>query len=269
MKHYLRMELKRAFWNRRLLPALIFGFGLSVWHCFAYIVPLRGWIFAGGYPLSAYNRWLGGEYYSLQSTLFYLLVPIVCALPYGDSWLCDCAGSIGGQAVIRGGKRPFVQTKLLVSFLTGALIAVLPLLFDFVLTSAILPAIVPKAGLGLSPISTKSLLGDLFYAKPFWYVLVYLGINGLFFGSLNTLSIAAGLFTANRYMAILTPFFCYMALHCAGTTIQRFELCPSGFLRPCQQFITTWVILGAEVMGIWSFGVFAAFRYIREEHGMR
>ena len=118
MKRYLNMELKRAFLNKRMVLALSFGVLLSIWHYLGYIFPLRNYIIAGAYPLSAYNKWLGGECYSLQSSLFYMLLPILCALPYGDSWVYDCLSSIGGQAIIRGGKRAFVLTKMLVAFMT-------------------------------------------------------------------------------------------------------------------------------------------------------
>ena len=268
MNRCLKMELARAFANRRMLPAVSFGLVLSIWHYFIYIFPLRGCVLAGGYPLSAYNKWLGGESYSLQSTLFYLLIPLACAYPYGGSWLYDCTSSVGGQAIVRGGKRDFICAKLFVSFLNGAVIAILPLWFDFALTSTTFPAIMPQAGLGLSPIGPGALMGNLFYIHPFLYVSAYILLNGLFLGLLNTFTIAARLFTRNKYMVLLMPFICYMALHCAGTTLGRFEICPSGFLRPCQQFRTSWAILGMELLVMLAAGILSAVKYIREEHGL-
>ena len=268
MKRYFRMELRRAFRNKRIITAFSLGIGLSIWHYFAYIYPLREFVYIREYPLSTYNKWIGGECYSLQSSLLYMLLPIICALPYGESWIYDCTKSIGEQAMIRGGKTPFILTKFLVSFVNGAIIALLPLLFDFALTSSVLPAIMPKVGLGLSPIGARALLGDLFYDYPFIYTLIYIGINGLFFGLLNTLSFVSRLFTTNRYMVILAPFLYYMAFHCIGTTIHRFDLCPSGFLRPCQQFETTWSILIAEIFLIFAICCFSTFKNIQEEHGL-
>uniref|UniRef100_UPI00405752FF hypothetical protein n=1 Tax=Agathobacter sp. TaxID=2021311 RepID=UPI00405752FF len=268
MNCYIKMELKRAFVNKRMVLALIFGIGLSIWHYFAYIYPIRDFILSGEYCLSSYNKWLGGESYSLQSTLFYMFIPIVCALPYGESWMYDCKSSIGGQAIIRGSKKTFVLTKMVISFLSGATIAVLPLLFDFALTSSTLPAIIPKVSLGLSPIGTEALMGELFYEHPLIYTLVYIGLNGLFFGLLNTFSITARMFTSNRYLAVLTPYLFYMVLHCVGTTTLHFELCPTGFLRPCQQFLTTWLILIFELLLMMTISVISAIKYTREEHGL-
>lgn len=268
IKRYLPMEWKRAFENRRILFPLLFGIGLSVWHYAAYIAPLRSYVLSGLYPLSAYNRWIGGECFSLQSTLLYLLLPAVCALPYGGSWLQDCSGSIGSQAIVRGGQKAFVAAKLLVSFLSGALTSMFALAFDLALTCTALPCTVPKAGLGLSPIHAEALMGDLFYSHPFLYTMVYIGIDGLFFGILNTFTVAARVITTNRYLAILAPFLYYIAFHCAGTTVRRFEFCPSGFLRPCQQFVTTWPILAAQLSLMLAVSAAAAVKFAKEEHGL-
>lgn len=273
MRCYLGMELKRAFVNKRMLIALAFGLGLSIWHYFAYVYSLSEYIYDFNspkydYPLSAFNIWLGGEYVSLESMLFYMLIPILCALPYGESWLYDCSSSVGGQAMIRGSKKAFIQTKMLVSFLNGAVIVILPLLFDFVLTCTTLPAIIPKAGLGQSPISMECLMGEFFYEHPLIYTLIYIGIDGSFFGLLNTFSVVARMLTSNRYMVILAPFLYYMAFYCVGTTTNHLEICPSGFLRPCQSYRTTWFVLLAELLLMLGICIWSARKFIREEEGL-
>lgn len=245
------------------------GIAFSIRHYMEIIYPVREYIMdEGNVYLSSYNKWLGGEWYTMESTLFYMLIPILCALPYGASWLYDCKSSIGGQAIVRGRKADFVWTKMLVSFLNGAVIVMLPLVFDFVLTSSTLPAIIPKAGMGLSPISADSLLAELFYTYPLVYTLIYIGINGLFFGLLNTLSMAARFFTKNRYITVLTPFLYYMAFYCAGTTSGHLEWVPSGFIRPSQPFKTTWFIMIFEILLIIIISGVSAVRFIREEEGL-
>ncbi len=268
MTRYLKMEMIRSFGSKKFILALLIGFFLSIWHYFVYIFPIRNYINSAVYPLSSYNLWIGGEYYSLQSMLYYLLIPILCALPYGDSWLYDCTSSVGGQACVRGDKKGFILTKFFIFFLTGAVISMLPLLFDFALTSSTLPALIPQKGLGLSPVKTNDLMANLFYSNPFLYTILYIGIDGVFFGLLNVLSFASRLITHNKYMAVLTPFLCYMIVHFAGTTLSHTEICPSGFLRPCQQFTTTWGILLLEMAVIAGIDAGAAIKYIREEQGI-
>lgn len=271
MRRYLKMELKRAFVNKRMVIALAFGVGLSIWHYYAYVHSILEYGIYGekyDYPYSAFNKWLGGEYASLESMLFYMLIPILCALPYGESWLYDCSSSIGVQAMIRGDKKSFVRTKMLIAFLNGAVIVMLPLLFDFVLTCTTLPAIIPKVGLGMFPITAECLMGEFFYEHPIIYTLIYIGINGLVFGMLNTFSIASRIATSNRYMVLLMPFIYYMAYYCVGTSTSHYEICPSGFLRPCQLFRTTWAVLGAEILIMVVISLWATRKYVREEEGL-
>ena len=47
MKHYLRLELNRAFRGRYMAIALLVGCGLSLWHFYDYIWPLRTCVLQG------------------------------------------------------------------------------------------------------------------------------------------------------------------------------------------------------------------------------
>ena len=271
MKRYFKMECKRAFLNKRMILVILLLAGLSVRHYIERIYPLRDFIMGAGdgYEyLTSYTQWLGGEWNSLEATWFYMLIPIFCALPYGASWVYDCKSSIGIQAMIRGEKSAFVCTKMAVSFLSGAVIVMSALVFDFILTSSTITAIMPKGGMGTSPIGTESLLGELFYTYPLLYTLIYIGINGIFFGLLNTLSVVARFFTKNGYIAILTPFLYYMMFYAVGTTSGHIEWVPYGFLSPSQRFRTTWFILIFQILLMLVISGLSAKRFIGEEEGL-
>lgn len=53
----------------------------------------------------------------------------------------------------------------------------------------------PQAGMGLAPIGEESFLGALYFSNPVLYLLFYLGMDGLFYGLFNTLSLAAAVFS--------------------------------------------------------------------------
>ena len=91
--------------------------------------------------------------------------------------------------------------------------------------------------MGLAPIGEESFLGALYFSNPVLYLLFYLGMDGLFYGLFNTLSLAAAVFFRNRFAVQLTPFLVYTFLFSVGTTAMEFSACPGGFLRPSQQFI--------------------------------
>ena len=237
MGNYLKFELDRAFRNRRMAAALSVGVALSLWHLRDYVLPVRGYVLSGDYPLSAFGKWMGGENYSLQATVYFMWLPILCALPHGGSFAFDCAGGYGNQAATRLGWRAYLGAKYLAVFLSGAAVAVLPLAFDFLATSLFLPAVRPQAGLGLFPIGAEGFLGDLYYAHPLLYLLLYLAMDGLFYGLFTTVSLFASLWTRNRFAVLLAPVLAYLLLYGLGTTTGQLAACPAGYLRPSQLFV--------------------------------
>lgn len=262
MANDLKLELDRAFRNRRMAAALAVGCGLSLWHLWEYVLPIRGYVASGDYPLSSYSKWLGGENYSLQATVYFMWIPILCALPHGGSFAFDRVSGYGNQVAVRRGWRPYLRAKYLAVFLSGAAVAVLPLAFDFLVTNLFLPAIRPQAGLGLFPIGTKSFLGDFYYRHPFLYLLLYMGIDGVFYGLFTTLSLSASLFTRNRFAVLLAPFLVYMLFYAWGTTTLQLSACPAGYLRPSQLFVPQWPWMLGELGALLAGGAafFAFFR---------
>ena len=111
MAKNLKFELDRAFRNRRMAAALAVGCALSLWHLWEYVLPVRGYVVSGDYPLSSYSKWMGGENYSLQATVYFMWVPILCALPHSGSFAYDCASGYGSQAASRQGWKPYLRAK--------------------------------------------------------------------------------------------------------------------------------------------------------------
>lgn len=263
MRGILRFELNRAFKNRRMGTALLIGFAVSVWHLWEYCLPVRNYVSASGYPLSSFHKWIGGENYSFQASLYFMWLPILCALPHGISFVSDCAAGYGNQAVVRCKWGKYLAAKYIAVFLSGAAAAVLPLLFDFLGTNLFLPAVMPQAGMGLSPVGERAFLGALYFRHPLLYLLIYLVMDGVFYGLFNTLALFAAVFLKNRFAVQLAPFLVYTFLFSAGTTAMQFSACPAGFLRPSQQFTPApgW-ILGELGMLLAAGGVF--FLYFKK-----
>lgn len=268
MRYYLRLELNRAFRGRYMMIVLLVGCGLSLWHFYDYIWPLRSCVLQGSYPLSSFDRWLGGENYSFQAKIYFMFLPILCALPHSASWLFDGASGFGNQVIIRRGQRDYVRAKYLVTFLSGAAVAVLPLLFDFLITNLVVPAVCPQAGYGLSPINATKLWGDAYFSHPFLYLLVYLLMDGAFYGLFTTLSLTGTIYLKNRYLVQLLPFLAYMALYCLGSTTGYLSMCPAGFLRPSQLFAAKLPWLTGEALALLATSVLFIRRSEKQEMGL-
>ena len=206
MRYYLRLELNRAFRGRYMMIVLLVGCGLSLWHFYDYIWPLRSCVLQGSYPLSSFDRWLGGENYSFQAKIYFMFLPILCALPHSASWLFDGASGFGNQAIIRRGQRDYVRAKYLVTFLSGVAVAVLPLLFDFLITNLVVPAVCPQAGYGLSHTVID---GDDLPEKPLSGAAVALfGLHGALLSGFHdrvSLHVSCGVSAAKPALCRKTP----------------------------------------------------------------
>lgn len=197
-----------------------------------------------------------------------MFLPILCALPHSASWLFDGVSGFGNQAIIHRGLGDYVRAKYLAVFLSGAAVAVLPLLFDFLITNLVVPAVCPQAGYGLSPIDATKLWGNLYFSHPFLYLLAYLLMDGVFYGLFTTLSLTGTIYLKNRYLVQLLPFLAYMALYCLGSTTGYLSMCPAGFLRPSQLFAAKLPWLTGEAMALLTAGVLFIRRSEKQEMGL-
>lgn len=267
MGSVLKFELNRAFRNRRMALALGIGCAVSLWHLREYVIPVRNYVDSSEYPLSSFNKWMGGENYSFQASVYFMWLPILCALPHGTSFVSDCAAGYGNQAAVRGGWRKYLGAKYAAVFLSGGAVAVLPLVFDFTAVNLFLPAVKPQAGMGLAAIGEGSFLGGLYFSHPLIYLLCYLLLDGLFYGLFNTLALSAGVLFRNRFAVQLAPFLVYTMLFSLGTTTMRFSACPAGFLRPSQLFTPSLPWLFGELAALLGAGAVFFLYFGKMERG--
>lgn len=259
MRALLRLELRRAFCNPLFFLSLAVGLGICLWQFAEYILPWWGFQYWVEYPSSVYHLWLGGQNGSLQPLLYYLLIPILCALPYGNSYYFDLQSGYVNQIVTRGERKNYVLAKVVTSFLSGAVIAVLPLLLDFLLTGCNYPAVRPQSGLGFYAIGEPDILGELFYRSPVLYLTLFLLLNAVFFGLMNIISLWAADFVQNRFWIVLMPFLVYMFVFCILQFTNQIRFAPFFFLRSGQPFrssgaavlLETGLLLAGTVIFLW------------------
>ena len=85
----LKLELKRAFFNRRLAIALLCLLAIVAAHIATSVIPASldqsMYIELTGYPLSVFNRWIGGWPGTVYPALYFFLVPLMVCVPFSDS----------------------------------------------------------------------------------------------------------------------------------------------------------------------------------------
>lgn len=234
MRYLLKNEFSRL-WKSKLLYVVcainLFIVGL---HIYSEVIPSTQWgIATAGYPLTVFEKWIGGETSSIFPMLYFMLSPLMMAIPYGGTLQEDLKSGYVKNVFTRGRRRDYLIAKYIVTFSTG-FIAVLPLIVNFLLTATILPADIPQASTGFYPIDATSLAGELFYTHPYVYLGLWLLMDILFYGLLATLSLFAGLLSEYAYVAILTPFLVCMVLYGASVLAENGAVAPTSFLAPSQ-----------------------------------
>lgn len=234
MKKLLKNEYMRVLRNGSTILVLLASSVIMILHVVTEVLPYSDKIYLLNYPMTVFEKWIGGENHSVYSSLYYLLIPILIAIPYIGTLKQDLKTGYYKNIFIRTDKRKYFLVKYIVTFTTSGVLAVIPLILNFMLTAMVLPATIPQANTAFYGITSMAMLGDLFYVHPYQYLLVYMCLNIVFFGLLSTLGLLASYFTDYVFVCVLTPFLIYVFLY-GGTMISRlFAYSPFGFLRPSQ-----------------------------------
>lgn len=248
MKNELKMEFQRSWKSKGFWIAISIGIGIAIMQFVNIVLPLRNHILAGDYPFSAFEKWLCGSDDSVFPALYYFVVPILIALPNAGSCKLDFMTGYVRNVLIRTSRKDYFVAKYIVTFLMGGFIAIFPMVFNFLLTASVLPALLPQASIGYYPIFSYHMLSDVYYTYPYLYLLVYLVINFVFFGFLATLSLLASYICDKLFTTILAPFITYLFVYGVTQLTGLHTLCPFGFLRPSQPVPTSIVVVLAEIL---------------------
>lgn len=216
----LRFELKRALSGKAFLFALILGCAITLSDVFLNVIPeannpnfdLAMAVKLGAYPKSVYSSWIGGQARTLQSTLFYLFIPLIAAIPFADSYCFDRAGYIKNIAT-RCSIRDYLISKYIAVFLSAGIAVSIPIIVNFIATAAVVPCLIPQASTFLFTIDALSAFDKIFYTTPFVYFLIYLVIDFVIAGLFAEIALVAVLVSKNRYVVIISPFAVYLALY--------------------------------------------------------
>lgn len=265
MREYLKLEFRRAFCNIYFLVSLMIALGICIWHFVENVWRLRIYVYEGIYPLSVFSKWIGGDNASLQPTLYFLIIPILCAIPYAKSFYFDVKSGFIIQLITRGKKKDYIAAKFIASFVSGAIIAVFPLIVDFIMTNTVLPAVIPQRGTGLFSITEPMIWSDLFYTHPFLYLLLFGIMEAVFFGLFNMTAIWAVGFINNGFWIVLMPFLSYMFIFCMLQFVNMERFAPMFFLRPSQPFQSELFIITLELIILAALNLFFFIWYTKQE----
>lgn len=257
----LKVELKRAFVSRTFLAALAVGVIICLWHYFEYIFPC---VIDSTYlniepentffPISSFNFWIGGSFVPIQSYLYFLLLPLIATLPYGNSYVTDKKTGYIKNIYTRTKKQKYISAKYVAVFLSGAVAVVLPLLLNFYLTSMALPSILPDSASGSSVVFTYSKWSEIFYTNPFVFELLYILTAFVFSGLIATSALISGYFINNKFIVVFVPMLFYVFLSSLADISGIAQLDLMRIINPSQGYgDTLTVIVYAVVLLVATF----------------
>ncbi len=186
------------------------------------------------YPqvLSAY--WIGGDISSVFLQLYYVLFPIMAVLPFAVTYYSEIKTGYMKNVCTRIGKKKYIISKYIVSYITGGLACSCPLIVDLWITSLYAPDIPQHVSCMNSAIGNSSLWCDLFYEKPVLYAFVYIGLAFLFGGLFAVVSMATVYLCRNIFVYCVSEFLLNISGFYLLYYTNYLKLVPMVFLNPSQ-----------------------------------
>lgn len=215
MKKGIKLELYRAFHNPGFWLAIAAGCIIAIVHFVHQVLPKTSVIFSGfnlDYPVTLFNSILPLDYVSFYGSIYYYAVPLLVVLPFGVSYYQDIKSGYRKNLYIRMDKKAYLAGKYLAVFLSAGVVCVAPLILNLMLTAAVIPALTPQKGTNLFAIIELSFLSELFYARPFLYLLFYFMLDFVMAGTLACVALGVSSFVRNRYIVLFAPFILFFLI---------------------------------------------------------
>lgn len=246
----LKLELKKAFKNKFFWISVVLGCLITLLS-FEHMVNMyyEGMSAISGNSTdiiydphiginTVFNCWIGGEPFSLGSSIYFFVFPLLIALPYGWSYSEERKCGYRRMMITKTGKKKYYCAKYVAVFLSGEVAMVLPLIFNFWMTLLVVPAILPDVTMNMFyGVFGGSFLAELYYTVPFLYVAIYLFIDFVYCGFLVCICMAVSGIVRQKWGVVLIPFLLLLFVHVitdyiySDPSVAYKELSPLYFLR--------------------------------------
>lgn len=246
----LKLELKKAFKNKFFWISVVLGCLITLLS-FEHMVNMyyEGMSAISGNSTdiiydphiginTVFNCWIGGEPFSLGSSIYFFVFPLLIALPYGWSYSEERKYGYRRMMITKTGKKKYYCAKYVAVFLSGGVAMVLPLIFNFWMTLLVVPAILPDVTMNMFyGVFGGSFLAELYYTVPFLYVAIYLFIDFVYCGFLVCICMAVSGIVRQKWGVVLIPFLLLLFVHVitdyiySDPSVAYKELSPLYFLR--------------------------------------
>lgn len=195
-----------------------------------------------------FNSWIGQDYIKMATSLFFLMLPLFAAFPYAWSYFTEYKSGYIKNVISRTCRKNYYLSKYIAVFLSGAIIALIPMLLNIMLVSSFIPAVKPDVFYDSYYAMPVATLGSvLFYDHPWFFMLLRLLLITCFSGLFAVSVIALSFFVHNKVAVLLTPFLVLLALNYLSdmviNSISGIEISPLKFIHAGAGFAKLWIVL--------------------------
>lgn len=252
MQSMLKLEVKKAFKNKFFWIAITIGclitllsfipnvssYYQDVEKAKQYLINSKDISEPYTYVRTLFNKWIGGEPFSIGTAIYFFVFPLLVALPYGWSYSEEKQNGYRRMMISRVGKKEYYIGKYVAVFLSGGIAMILPLLVNLWMIAMCIPVVLPDVTASMFyGVFGSSFLSEVFYTAPHIYILAYLLIDFIYGGLLACISFSISAIIKQKWVAVIVPFIVLLSVH----TITRFiysdatiiyrEISPLYFLR--------------------------------------
>ncbi|MGN0056536.1 MAG: hypothetical protein ACI360_08885 [Atopobiaceae bacterium] len=214
MKRLVRMELQKAFRNPWLVVALSIAIALAVYSAvgdilarYNYGIGKYDYKYLSPSPDSCFRYWISMDFIQPTSTLLFHLLPLLAVIPYAWSFRTELQSGYLMQVTSRQTLGRYLTAKGIAVFLTGASVAMVPLVVNFLILACFVPAYMPDiTAVIYIGIDDEDLWSWFLYNLPLIYVLLYTLLAGVLSGLWALFVHALSFFIDNRVALLSAPY---------------------------------------------------------------
>ncbi len=237
----LPMELRKAFGGLPFKVALGVGVllglasaGLQVFWFLGFAVGSDGSImnfgvtelavepdhYSGLYLSSPYVQTMSRDGMAVASSLFYVLAPLLCLVPYAWSYRSELSGGYLAQVYARTSRAAYCRAKAAAVFASAFTVVLAPQIVNFIVLCCIYPLYVPTP---VDVLYTATIGSDpwarLYYSIPGLYTVIYFLVSSVLAGLWATFVSALSFLVSNRVVLLVGPYLLLNLIPAAWTEV--------------------------------------------------
>lgn len=221
---------------------------------------------------SLFVRWIAVNGYTFGNYAFYLVWPILAAIPYGWSYAEDRKSGVYNQVVTRIGTKKYFVAKYMAVFISGGLAIAIPVLVNLLINALVCPYCVPSVVMSLTSITNGYFLSELYYSNPWSFGILWCGVEFLWGGTIAASCLAVGTKFRHQVMVVIFPFVSLLIMDALSSVLASMGLMGNIEISPLRlaqaapdSANPTWIVFSVIGICILVSTIFGYWQVVKRE----